>query len=248
MYVLAGEYVLGALDAPEMRAVRRRADEDAALSTAIAEWEMRLMPLAAVVAPVVAPEGLWERIEQSIAPLRPVEAHPRVPPVLPIVVPPDRLGAPERPPMSPPIRLTRVWPWQVATGVSLAAAAAFAALAFLPRPLPTAPEQMAALMPSGGGAQPAYLVHAQPDGSAVITAMAPQPVPPGRDMELWMLPKGATVPMAAGVLPASGERMKLPAAPGPGTVLMISLEPAGGAPGGSPTGPVVYQGHFTQAL
>ena len=67
LHILAGEYVLGALDAAEMRAVRGRARTDAALAAAIAAWERRLAPLAGVVAPQAPPPALWDRLD-ALAP------------------------------------------------------------------------------------------------------------------------------------------------------------------------------------
>jgi hypothetical protein len=45
LHVLAGEYVLGALDAGEMRAVRQQATLIPMLATAIEGWERRLAPM-----------------------------------------------------------------------------------------------------------------------------------------------------------------------------------------------------------
>ncbi len=231
--VLAGEYVLGALDEAEMLAVRRRAAADPELAAAIAAWERRLAPLADAVPPVAPPDELWARIAAAVAPV-PQEAAERPP-----------LHAPAEPlvpwarPVRPPPR--RIWPWQLATAASLALAAGLAAFALLPRPVP--PVEMAALTPPDAAA-PGFLVTARPDGSVVLTAAAPAPVPAGRDMELWVLPKGASAPASLGVLPASGMRMVLPTPPAPGTQIMVSLEPKGGSPTGKPTGPVLYAGTF----
>ena len=43
---LAGEYVLGTLDAEERRRVERQLTSDAPLRAAVARWEARLQPLA----------------------------------------------------------------------------------------------------------------------------------------------------------------------------------------------------------
>jgi anti-sigma-K factor RskA len=234
--VLAGEYVLGVLDTAEMRAVRRRAAADPLLIEAITAWEQRLEPLAAAVAPQTPPVALWTRIETAIAPLQ----HDLTEPA-PLHVPPERLAPPARPGRPQPVaRPRRIWPWQAATGAALALAAALAAFALLPRPQP--PIAIAALAPPNAAA--GFMAQAEPDGSVELTPLSPSPVPPGHDMELWILPKGAHKPTSLGVLPATGRHVKLPAPPAPGTQLMISLEPQGGSPTGSPTGPVVYAGSF----
>jgi anti-sigma-K factor RskA len=61
--ILAGEYVLGTLDAAERTAVSARRQRDPALNAAIEAWEHRLAPLADTVPPVAVPEGLREKIE-----------------------------------------------------------------------------------------------------------------------------------------------------------------------------------------
>jgi anti-sigma-K factor RskA len=105
---LAGEYVLGVLDAQEMAAVRRQAEADAALAADIAAWEARLAPLAALAAPVAPPAALWRRIEAS--------ADGR-----------DRI-------LTRAWRNAAVW--RGATAASLALAAALAILAVIPRATP----------------------------------------------------------------------------------------------------------------
>lgn len=59
---LAGEYVLGTLDAAEARAVR----DDPGMVAAIAEWEIRLAPLHALLQPESPPPDLWARIERTL--------------------------------------------------------------------------------------------------------------------------------------------------------------------------------------
>ena len=236
--VLAGEYVLGALDAAEMRAVRRRAAVDPPLADAIAAWERRLTPLAEAVAPTAPPAALWARIEAAVAPLAEDSMEPAS-----LHVPAERLVPSTRPvrPVRQPRR--RVWPWQAATGLSLALAAGLAAFVLLPHPAP--PVEMATLTPPNGTAS-GFLAEAQPDGSVVLTSLAPAQVPTDRDLELWILPKGETVPKSLGVLPPGGRRVVLAKAPAPGTQMMVSLEPKGGSPTGAPTGPVLYAGAFGQ--
>jgi anti-sigma-K factor RskA len=255
LQVLAGEYVLGVLDAAEMRAVRRRALADPAFAAVIAGWEQKLAPMAGVLPPLPPPDALWTRIEEAIAPL-PLDAadDPLPARALPRVAP-----AAERP-LVPRLRATaeravprpRLWPWQVISVASLAIAAGIAALVVLgPRYgvnlafLGGAPVQVAALMPPDSHA-PGFLVEARPNGTVVLTAMSTVEVPSGHDLELWILPPGGTAPAPLGVLPAAGRTLTLPHMPAAGTQLMISVEPPGGSTTGAPTGPVVYAGSLAQ--
>ena len=63
---LAGEYVLGTLEAVAAREVERSLASDAALREAVAGWEARLAPLTALAPEEAPPPGLWERIEASL--------------------------------------------------------------------------------------------------------------------------------------------------------------------------------------
>ncbi|HEY0419315.1 MAG TPA: anti-sigma factor [Acetobacteraceae bacterium] len=100
---LAGEYVLGTLDAQAAAAVQAAMATDPALRAAVEAWEARLGPLARLAPPEAPPPDLWHRIEARIAPAAPARLARR-------------------------IGFWRGW----AIGASLAAAG-FAALAVLPR-------------------------------------------------------------------------------------------------------------------
>ena len=70
-------------------------------------------------------------------------------------------------------------------------------------------------------------------------------VPTGRDAELWAI--GADgVPRALGLLARDGAgRVRVPAGVTEGVTLAISIEPLGGSPKATPTGPVVATGTLT---
>ena len=63
---IAGEYVLGTLDAGERASVAARRLREPALDAAIREWERRLAPLAELVAAVAPPEDTLAKIEARI--------------------------------------------------------------------------------------------------------------------------------------------------------------------------------------
>jgi len=64
--MLAADYVMGVLDAMEAAEAERRIATDPAFAAEVADWERKLMPLAALAAPVPPPDALWNRIEASI--------------------------------------------------------------------------------------------------------------------------------------------------------------------------------------
>ena len=66
---------------------------------------------------------------------------------------------------------------------------------------------------------------------------------PGKSHELWALPEGGT-PVSLGLLPHTGDHHRVlttsqRAALGKAKQIAVSLEPEGGSPTGSPTGPVL---------
>lgn len=228
--IRAGELVLGVLSPDEAVAVRRQAMVDLAMADAIVRWEVRLSPLISVAGDIAPPTGLWSRIEETLAPRATTPSDIRA------TVAPIGADAPNVVPFAPPQR-SAGWKW--ATAASLALAAGFAAVAFIPRTAPL--RQIAALAPLNGPS-PAFIAQTDGGRTVVLTAVSPASVPSDRDMELWLLPPGATTPTSLGVLPSTGKVVTLPATQPVGTKLLISLEPRGGSKTGQPTGPVIYGG------
>ncbi len=222
---LAGEYVLGTLDARQSRMVEAALPGNPDLAAMVAAWEDRLAPLSLLAPPEAPPPGLWDQIEAHISPAQ--------------------AARPARP------RFLRLWQgWAV--GASLAAAA-LAGVAFLPGA--AAPRMMTVLVTSGtqtawtaevdrrGGIQLAAL--GAPTGGPLDTAP-----PDGRVLQLWALPPGAKAPTSLGLVPrgAGAVHITTPAVkPVAGMLIEISLEPPGGAPGALPTGPVLFIGRLTEA-
>ena len=64
--MLAGEYVLGVLDATERRQVEQRIAQEPAFAQDVAQWEARLMPLVEQIAPVAVPDYVWARIVDAL--------------------------------------------------------------------------------------------------------------------------------------------------------------------------------------
>jgi len=181
--LLAAEYVLGSLEGEEAREAARLLENDAAFVASVRQWEARLAPLAAGVAPVAPPPELWARIAASTG--------ATTGEVIPLAF----------------RRRLRVW--QAGAGLALAVAASLAAFIVL-RPAP--PARVAVLAPISGGA-PVLLATEQEGGVLVIQPSGAISVPSDRDLELWALAKGETRPRSLGVLPASGRRLVAALAP-----------------------------------
>ena len=215
----AGLRVLGLLDGAELRALGERAAADASVAAEIAAWELRLAPLALIADPVPPPAALWDRIAHSL------DADQTL--------------------LTPPNLTRQLSFWRGATAASLALAAGIAAVAFLGRG-PVDPGLVAALSPAGSQA-PTFLVRAADGHTLLVRAVATvSPIGNDRDLQLWSLAEGTTIPVSLGVLPSGGAEVRIAAAPTDRTKLLLSLEPRGGSPTGQPTGPVVYSGQLAR--
>lgn len=237
----AGEYVLGVLGAAERRAAQSRIESDPAFARLVEGWERRLSPLLDEIDPVQAPAHIWPRVRTRLGWAAAEGARGGL--------------------------WNSVNFWRGATG--LAAAAAIAAVMLgrvpqapleqpappvavtpAPQPAPTAepadaPKPVTILANDEGATQ--WLVSVDRAKGTVLMVPVPQPADPqGRVPELWVIPPGEK-PRSLGVV--SNERSHTVTVPSQlreeldiGATLAITLEPAGGAPQGDPTGPVIAKG------
>lgn len=159
--LLAGEYVLGVLDAEEQRDVARAAAGDKLLADEIAGWEHRLAPMLTAAPDLPPPDGLWARIAEakaraalsqsalSASAATPIElsAAPRRAGKLPVELRAELTGQPPARPPAEPVWLRpaaagraapgrgaskSAWPWRASAIGSLALAAGLAGFALLP--------------------------------------------------------------------------------------------------------------------
>ncbi len=214
--MLAGEYVLGTLDAAEAQAAETRLTADPTFVAEVREWERRLYPLTALVPAIEPPASLWPRIEASTGAAKAGKAGQAA------VAPANDNG---------------VARWWRTAAIGAAALAAGLAVFIGVRPVPV--PLVAVLAPAGSTAAVLVAV-AGPDGGLALRPTAAVAVAADRDLELWALAAGATRPVSLGIVPASGAVVKQGVVAG--TQLLVSLEPKGGSPTGLPTGPVVYGG------
>ncbi len=221
--LLAGEYVLGTLDARQSAAVEGALATDPALANAVAAWTRRLAPLTRLAAPEAPPPDLWDRIAARL----------------------PYAGVPTA--RARPSPLWQGW----AIGATLAAAV-FATIAFLPRAEPpaymtvlvsdrAAPAWIAQADREGGITL-----------AAVRPAFGePQAITPeGRVMQLWALRPGDANPTSLALLPRTPGLITIPAPalrPVNNMLIEISLEPEGGSPTGRPTGPILFYGRLIEA-
>ena len=237
---LALDFALGALDGAALRAAELRVRRDPAFAAEVTRWQADLGPLADGIAPVAPPPSAWASIERELF---------RAPaPVAIASAPPGALLA-----------ALALWR-RIAFGASTVAAIALALLVLRPAPppvvvrvpvrvpVPTVPTGALLAASMASPADKTVLITAtyDPSRGAVILTPAAADASKGKAPELWLI-VGKDAPRSLGLITFKGAQAHaVPAALrarfGEGATLAISLEPAGGSPTGTPTGPVVAAG------
>jgi anti-sigma-K factor RskA len=216
---LAAQYVAGTLRGGARRRYEALLPSHPALRAAQARWQARLMPLTAPLAPESPPPRVWQRIEQRLWPA----AQP-----LPL--------------------WQRLSPWRGLTALATAATLAMAVVLALPERVQ--PPVVVVLQGTGGTTQGVntFVASVSGDGRALVTRpLLPVTLEADRVLELWSVPPDGA-PRSLGLINAGGAtviaRGRLPATllKGGTAALAVSLEPPGGSPTGTPTGPVLYAG------
>jgi anti-sigma-K factor RskA len=216
--LLAGEYAMGLLPPRARARFERLMASDAELARMVGDWRERLVSIDQTAPPVAPPRRVWRAIEQGTL-QRSVPAAPR------------RID----------LRQSLAF-WR---GFAAAAAAVAAALvlyiALAPGPA-LAPAVVAVLADSTGA--PAFIATraARAEEVSVVPIRA-QSLEAQKSFELWAIAGGAPKPLGL-VSATPGKPLLVPASAiiAAGTVLAVSLEPAGGSPTSLPTGPVLFQG------
>jgi anti-sigma-K factor RskA len=222
----AGEYVLGTLDHAERLAATLRRGNDPSFDAAIRAWEQRLAPLDELTREVEPPAELWSAIRARIQPLDAGTAADNV------------------------IRFRRqlTW-WKRATAISMALAAALALWVAVGPILNLRPPQqnLIAILQKSNDA-PAFVMRADLNNRALsVEPVSAAPVP-GKSYELWIIDPELGPPRSLGVIEQSQRsKTRLPnVSPAILTraTYAVTIEPAGGAPHGSPTSAPVFFGHL----
>lgn len=222
----AAELALGLLDGADRAAALRRVLADPGFARDVEAWRLHFAQLFDLWPGVEAPDGLIDRIDESLG--GPVTGRrSRMPwpgiaivasaiaAVLLVMVLVRPIGAPPGPPaVSQPV------------------------------PVAAAPVSRTMLVASLGDAKSPIAAAYDPVAGSIRIAAAPAQ-PASKVAELWVI-GGDGVPHALGLLAATTTTIGLPMADrariGSGATLAISVEPPGGAPGDKPTGPVIATG------
>jgi len=221
---LAGEYVLGTLEAAERRRVQRQLLTDAPLRAAVARWEARLQPLADRVTPVEPGAGLWPRIERS---LQEADVNP----------------LPQRPPLGQRLAL-----WRGLSAVGLAASLVLGLLLLL-RPAPT-PTYLVVLA-APGDKTPGWVVQTAGADDLQLIPLGREEVPRGKTLQFWTKADAWQGPVSLGLV-EPGRTVQVPLDRLPpleaNQLFELTLENQGGSPTGRPTGPIQFIGRAVKVL
>jgi anti-sigma-K factor RskA len=230
---LAAELALGVLEGDELSRARAMVASDAEFRNEVERWSGRLAPLLDEVEPAPPPGAVWRGIE---ARLGPTSAN-------------DNMATLQR----------RVGMWRGIAGAAMAIAASLAVvLVVQPQPQTAAPTPPAVaasppMVAMLGDEKRMMLVASwDPMSRQLVLAVAgDMPADPRHSHELWVIPADGK-PRSLGVMGDSKQaHMKLAEAladlMSEGATVALSVEPRGGSPTGSPTGPVVASGALHSA-
>jgi anti-sigma-K factor RskA len=232
--LLAGEYVLGVLDADSRRQVEQRIHGDARFARQVAAWEGRLAPLLSEAAALEPSAYVWPRIRTTLG-WPPMQAA--------------RAG---------------VWNnagfWRAATALAIAAGVAAVVIGLrAPPSIPAGGVPVVVQTPKAEQAAKPVVVLARTDGSTGWLAtvdpsrtsilMVPVPAPldaSGRVDELWIIPPGEAPQSLGFVSNEKAHTIRIPPASRraleAGATLAVTLEPKAGIPHAAPSGPIVAKG------
>jgi anti-sigma-K factor RskA len=218
---LAADYVAGTLRGPARRRFESLLPAHPNLRASVRDWQSRLMPLTAGLAPQKPPAAVWQGIEARIGGSA----------ASAVTVVPTGWWA-------------RLALWRTVSGVATVAVVSLSLL--LANPGPAQPPLVVVLSATGaeGGVVPAsFVASISGDGRSMVTKpLVNVSLEANRALELWAVP-GTGAPRSLGLISASGTTIVKR-----GKVLQntaafaVSLEPPGGSPTGAPTGPVLWAG------
>lgn len=232
---LAAEYVLGTLDADERARVELMLETDPPFATLVHAWEKKLGELHHTIEPVEPPAHVWRRIVERLD------------------GPPAQSGGADV------IDLTkRLRRWRSAAVVSGALAASLmlfvAVKETAPHLLPASlrpAERFVAVLQEGNGSPGFVMTVDLKSKSFSVRKVGGEP-PAGRSYQMWFVhPSFPGGPRSLGVFTDRVPDIRTTLAQYSPDIVnnatyAVSIEPLGGSPTGSPTGPVPYHGKLIE--
>lgn len=275
---LAGEYVLGTLDADERTQVETMMAVDSGFKAMVEAWERKLGGLNQMVGSVEPPAHLWERIRVAAglsAPQLPLTLPdvPSAPDIAPVAdAQPATRASAEILDFSNRLRRSRSTS-QLMTAIAASLAAFVAVQAYRPdllpqqlRPKPEVkvvevaapaqpqaqPAQFVAVLQKGADS-PAFILTVDTATKNFVVRKVGAQVEPGTSYELWLVSDKLNAPRSLGVI---GDHdftsRQVLASYDEDTInratYAVTMEPEGGSPTGQATGPIVFTGKLIEAV
>jgi len=237
---LAGEYVLGTLSAASRADVEARMVNDAALRTAVEQWQEKLAPLHALIEPVEPSPRLWTRIDASVAAqAAAVKAFELS----------RRTALPDALTITSWWNSLRLWRGLAASGLAATVLMGFVVITKLAQP--TGPSYMVVLV----GAQdksPGWVVQASTNSQqARLIPLGKMEVPGDKSLQFWTKGDDWKGPVSLGLVkPGQSLEVPLDKLPPlqPNQLFEITLEPYNGSPINRPTGPILFIGRAVKII
>lgn len=275
--VLAAEYVLGTLDAEERDQVATMMRVDGDYRAMVEGWERRLGELNAMVGSVEPPAALWDKIKLATfgvaSPQLPLTLPelPPPPPPEPVAPPPTMVED-----VTKIVALNgRIRRWRSVATVAGALAACLAALVVVqvaqpdmlpdglrgkPRiqtvqvqaPAQPAQAQLVAVLQKGSEA-PAFILTVDVATKGFTVRKVGAEPERGKSYELWLVSDKLGKPRSLGVIGDRDFTRRPVLASYDADVInkatyAVTVEPEGGSPTGSATGPIVFTGKLVEAV
>lgn len=258
---LAGEYVLGTLNAEQRREVQTRQALEPALREAVQRWEARLLPLTQLAPPEIPPAQLWARIEASLDAKAQAQASPYIATYAAI----EAETAPTSPAASRPVHPARSAPrkptladwwsnlqlWRGLAGTGFAAAAIMAALLVNQLGAPLAPPRFMVVLVGPQDKAPGWVVQASSSSQVNLIPLAVTEVPADKALQLWTKADDWSGPVSLGLVkPGQSLQIALDKLPPlqPNQLFELTLEPPNGSPLSKPTGPIQFIGRAVKVI
>jgi anti-sigma-K factor RskA len=220
----AAEYVLGTLPAEERVEFEALLTASEAARQAVADWEQRLAPLGNQVEGVTPPPAVWNAIERALG--RPA--------TMPQAVGTASIHV---------LRRSRDR-WRAATYLAGALAAGLVLFSVDRLLVPSEENASYVAVVDRGGDQPALIIRVDLATHTVFVRPVATEVPQGHSLELWYIGQGKT-PKSMGLVDHAPKEVPLPSGASIEKAnFAVTVEPQGGSPTGSPTGPIVYSGQL----
>ena len=234
--LLAAEFALGTLPVGDHAAIAARRSSEPALDEAIRAWEARLSPLGEMAADIEPPADLFQRVEQRL--FGPAMAEPASEAA-------DIL-----------MLRGRVKTWQRVAAGAMGLAAAIALVfglreaGILATQSPDRPTSFVAMLQKDA-TSPAFVVSVDIETRQMTIRPVAAERADGKSYELWLVNKAFPSPRSLGIVEDRGRATEASLAKYSrdivkDSILAVTLEPKGGAPNGSATGPVLFTGKLVQ--